>query len=346
MTIEVGLCSFGMSGEIFHAPLISSEPALSLKSILQRESDSASRHYPCAKIVRRFEDLLTDSTIDLIVVNTPNGLHFPMARDALLAGKHVVVEKPFTVTVSDGIELIDLANRQQRHLAVFHNKRLESDHLSLKQVLSEGLLGRLLEVEWHYDRFRSHVTHKRWKEDDVPGAGTWYDLGVHMVDSMLQLMGRPNSVTADFRILRSDAGAPDYFNVRFDYTDHRVILRSSTFVREPGPIVVAHGTLGSFVKRGGDPQEGQLKAGLRPGNKGWGIDDSPALLHIERGGEVIRKEVQAPNGCYESFYRNIAAAIRGKTPLQFLPTEALLAVEMLEAAQESHRKQRTINLRA
>jgi len=342
--LNVALCSYGMSGKVFHAPLITAEPQLNLHTILQRSSDSALANYPNAKIAKSFEDILDDNAIDVIVVNTPNEHHFPMTKAALLAGKHVVTEKPFTLSLAEGEELIALAEEQQKILAVFHNKRLETDHLTVKKILADGSLGRVVEIDWHYDRYRNAITHKLWKEDKLLGSGTWWDLGVHMLDSMLNLLGRPQAVNADMRSLRRAEGSTDYFNVCFHYADIRVLLRSSTFVSEKGATVSLHGDKGSFLKFGQDVQEQQLMNGLRPYQHNWAqhSSDNQGILTIQQENGAQRTQVESERGCYELFYRNIAEAINGKDTLRFGAQQALLAVEMLLAAEESNRLQKTI----
>ncbi|RYY76715.1 MAG: oxidoreductase [Gammaproteobacteria bacterium] len=344
--LNVALCSYGMSGKVFHAPLIAAESQLYLHTILQRSSDSALEDYPYVKIAKSFEEILANPEIDLVVVNTPNEYHYPMTKAALLADKHVVTEKPFTLSLNEGEELINLALQQQKILAVFHNKRLETDHLTVQKILNEGVLGRIVEIEWHYDRYRNVVTHKAWKEDNLPGAGTWFDLGVHMLDSMLTLLGKPQAVSADMRSLRRVDGSTDYFNVYFHYPDMRVLLRSNTFVSEKGATVSLHGDKGSFLKFGQDVQEQQLVKGVRPYLPGWADhgEDNFGILHTQLENGSNRDKVKSERGCYEKFYRNIADAIEGKDTLRFPARQALLAVEMLLAAEESSRLQKTISL--
>ena len=342
--MNVALCSYGMSGKVFHAPLITAEPQLHLHSILQRSSDSALADYPNVCIAKSFEEILQNPLIDLVVVNTPNEHHYSMTKAALLAGKHVVTEKPFTFSVAEGNELIALAQQQAKILAVFHNKRLETDHLTVKKVIDSGELGRVVEVEWHYDRYRKTITHKRWKEDKLPGSGTWFDLGVHMLDSVLQLFGKPIAVNADMRSLRRNEGSTDYFNVCFHYPDMRVLLRSNTFVSEKGAMVSIHGDQGSLLKFGQDVQEQQLMQGKNPSHPDWANhgDDNFAILHTQVTDGSKRQTLASERGCYEMFYRNIANAILGKEDLRFPAQQALLAVEMLLAAEESNRLQKTI----
>lgn len=344
--LNVALCSYGMSGKVFHAPLISAESSLHLHTILQRSEPTALADYPQVTVVKRFEDIIANPEIDVVIVNTPNELHYPMTRDALNAGKHVVVEKPFTLSLAEGEELIALASRQQKILSVFQNKRLESDHLDAQAIIESGRLGRIVEVEWHYDRYRTAITHKKWKEDKLPGSGTWFDLGIHMVDSMLCLWGKPDAVYADMRSLRRAEGSTDYFNVCFHYEDMRVILRSSTYVSEKGATVAIHGDKGSFLKFGQDVQESQLMRGIGPGMPGWARpgDDNYGILHTYHEGVATRETIVGKSGCYEHYYRNIAQAIQGTERLQFLPQQSLLGVSMLLAAEDSANQKTLIKI--
>lgn len=344
--LNVALCSYGMSGKVFHAPLISAERGLYLHTVLQRNEPTALADYPQVNIVKDFEEIIVNPDIHLVVVNTPNELHYPMTKAALLAGKHVVVEKPFTLSMDEGNELIALAKRQQKILSVFQNKRLESDHLDTKNIIESGALGRIVEVEWHYDRYRTNITHKKWKEDKLPGSGTWFDLGIHMVDSMLCLFGKPNGVYADMRSLRRAEGATDYFTSIFYYDDLRVILRSSTFVSEKGATVSLHGDKGSFLKFGQDVQEGQLMRGILPGMSDWAQpgEDNYGVLHTRDHTVSNITSFPGQRGCYEQYYKNIVDAISGAAPLVFLPEQSLLGVELLLAGEESAAQQRLIPL--
>jgi scyllo-inositol 2-dehydrogenase (NADP+) len=343
--LKVALCSYGMSGKVFHAPLITAEPGMQLHSILQRNSESALNDYPQVSIVKSFDDILQNPHIDVVVVNTPNEFHYPMAKAVLEAGKHLVLEKPFVLNLQEGKELITLASQQQKCLAIFQNKRLETDHLTVEKIIQSQQLERIVEVEWHYDRYRNTVTHKRWKEDNLPGAGTWFDLGVHMVDSVLCLFGRPQAIQADMRSLRREDGSTDYFNVCLHYADMRVLLRSNTFVSAKGATVSLHGDKGSFLKFGQDVQEQQMMTGVLPGNPQWAkhAEDNYGLLHLQTPQGVKAERIESETGCYENFYRNIARNISGKEPLRFTAQQALLAVEVLLAAEESHKTQRTVS---
>ena len=342
--IKTAICSFGMSGEVFHAPLVIANAGFELITILQRSSESALAAYPNIKIAKDFKEILEDESIELVIVNTPNTIHFPMAKAALEAGKHVVIEKPITPSSAEAAILIALAKEKNLILSVFHNKRLENDYLTLKSILDQKLVGNPVELHWHYDRFRTHITHKKWKENKLPGAGTLYDLGSHLIDAALRLFGTPEAVTANLRILRAGGESTDCFTIRLDFPTLAVYLASSTMVREPGPQLMLHGTLGSYVKYGSDPQEAQLKAGLRPGMEGWGIEDAAlaGILHTEMEGKIVRKQIVSERSCYEDYYDNIFKAIRHQSPLFVPPEQALQTIQIIEMAEKSHAEKRSV----
>lgn len=345
--LNVALCAYGMSGKIFQAPLIVANRNLRLHTILQRSGDSAKKDYPAVAIVKSLDEILTNPEIDIVVVNTPNEYHFEMAKRALKAGKHVVLEKPMCLTEYEAERLLELADTQGKMLAVFQNKRLEPDHLTVAQVVKSGVLGRLVEVEWHYDRYRREITHKRWKEDPRAGAGTWFDLGIHMIDSMLCIFGAPRAVFADMRSLRRDDGAVDYFNVICYYPDMRVILRSSTYVSEKGATVTLHGDQGSCLKFGQDVQEAQLAKGLLPGMAGFahlGEDNYAQLTLQQPGGGIKRERMAAVTGCYENFYENVVEHILHQKPLVFDGLLPLTGMKILRAAEDSFIQGRIIAL--
>lgn len=344
--IKTAIASFGMSGEVFHAPLIAANPRFKLIVICERTTNKAKLLYPNVKVVRTFEELLADPEIELIVVNTPNELHFPMAQNALLANKHVLVEKPFVISVSQGQELMKLAQSKLLTISVFHNRRWDSDILTLQELISNRNLGKLVEMHWHFDRFRPQVTHKKWKEDDLPGAGVLYDLGVHMLDATVHLFGQPSTITCHLRTVRDTAGAPDYFHIRLGYGQFDAYLHSSTLVREKVPYIALHGAKGSFVKYSSDPQESQLKSGCTPLHEGYGteLEEQYGMLHTEKDGEIVRFAYPSTKGCYEQLYDNIADAIQWKTALKVTTEQALNNVWLIEQAIRSHYEQRTITL--
>jgi predicted dehydrogenase len=273
--VKVGLAAFGMSGRVFHAPLIARHPHFSLSAVCERHGDTARQRHPGVRRARSFDDLLADASLEVVVVNTPDATHHALARQALEAGRHVVVEKPFTGRIGEAQDLAALAVQKGRLLAVFHNRRWDGDFLTVLQLLARGALGRLVECEMRWDRFRPEVAPESWKENAAGESGTLNNLGSHLVDQALVLFGWPQGVTARLSALRDGAEVDDWIDVRLHYPRLEVALKASYVARAAGPRFVLHGTEGSFVKHGVDPQEAALAAGERPDAPGWG-EEPPA----------------------------------------------------------------------
>jgi predicted dehydrogenase len=337
--ITVGLASYGMSGSLFHAPFLSVHPGFVLRSIVERTAHAAGRHYPGTKICRTYAEMLDDPGLDLVVVNTPDPHHAEHARLALEAGKHVVVEKPFTLTVADGAALIDLARSKQRMLAVFQNRRWDGDFMTVRRLVSDGRLGRVFEYEAHFDRFRPVVAVGTWKEEAASGTGTTFNLGSHLIDQALVLFGRPRAVSAVIRTIREHARVDDWFDIRLHYESLLVTLRASYLVPDPGPRYTVRGPQGSFVKSGTDPQEEALKRGERPRTPGWG-QEAPETwgtlaLTTSDGSRIERVPTEA--GDYGLFYDNLHAHLTEGVPLAVPAEEGLEVIRVIEAAHRSSR---------
>jgi scyllo-inositol 2-dehydrogenase (NADP+) len=343
--INVGLVGFGLSGRVFQSPIITSVPGLHLKSVVERHKEESKAFYPWVEIVRDFEALLQDETIDLVVITPPNQFHFEMTQKALLAGKHVVVEKPFTNTSQEASELVELAKKQGKLLSVYQNRRWDGDFQTVRQVVESGWLGELKEVEIHYDRFRNELKPSAWREENKPGSGILFDLGSHLIDQAQTLFGTPDSVQADVRITRKGGQVDDYFDVVLQYGELKVILKSSSLVREEGPHYTVHGTRGSFVKYGMDSQENALKEGVMPSDiSDWGIDPEEmwGILHTEMNGLVVRGQVETIRGDYRGYYQNIVDAIEGKADLAVTPEQARNTIRIIELAMQSSRERREL----
>lgn len=336
--VRVGLIGYGLSGETFHAPLLAADPAFALRVVATRRAEAVAQGGWGARAVAEPEAVLADPEVDLVVIAAPNEVHASLAERALAAGKHVVVDKPFTVTAADAARLATLAERLGLCLTVFHNRRWDGDFLTVQELVAEGRLGRLYTVESHYDRFRPAIK-PRWKEQDVPGGGTLYDLGAHLIDQALVLLGAPESVLADLGRQRPGAQVTDYFHLILRYGELRVILRSGSVVSEPWPRFVLQGEGGGYFKYGLDPQEEQLKAGARPGHPAWGRE--PAERHGElSGGE----RVPTRPGCYEQFYRQLALALAHGGPPPVTAGSAAEVVRVIEAALKSDAEGRRVAL--
>jgi predicted dehydrogenase len=341
--LRVGLASYGMSGSVFHAPLISAHPSFRLVKVLERNKSISKEKYPDVLVVRSFDDLL-ESDIDVVVVNTPNITHYLYAKKAIEAGKHVVVEKPFTTNIKEGEELIDLAQKNNVILTVFQNRRWDSDFLTTQQVLKSKLLGRIVEFEAHYDRYRNYIQSNTWKEQSGQNGGILYNLGSHTIDQALLLFGMPDSVTAIVDSQRTDSKVDDYYHIILAYQGLTVILKSSYLVREEGPRYIIHGTEGSFVKHGIDIQEEALLNGVIPGSVGWGREhkDYWGLINTEANGLHITGKVESLAGNYLDFYTMLYEAIVENKPLLVKPEQALDVIRIIEAAFKSNTEKRTI----
>jgi predicted dehydrogenase len=302
--------------------------------------------YPSIKTYRTLEDMLADNSVELVIVNTPNNTHYEYAKKALNAGKHVVVEKPFTVTVKEGKELIELAKKQNKKLSVYQNRRYDSDYKTIKRVIQQNLLGDLVEVEMHFDRFKEVIIPKVHKEIPGPGTGSLYDLGSHLIDQALQLFGMPEKIFADIQCVRPVSQVDDYFELLLFYKKLRVRLKSSYTVREALPGYIFHGLKGSFIKPKTDVQEEMLQAGKIPGSSDWGTEpeSQKGLLHTEKNGEVIREYIQSEQGNYNEFYDGIYEAIRNDKPLPVNPEESVNVIKIIEAAYKSNQTKCAVDL--
>lgn len=345
-TINVAMASYGMSGMVFHAPLVHVHPHLSFAKVLERSHNRAANRYPQVTTVRTFKELLT-SEIDLVIVNTPDHLHFEMAKAALEAGKHVVVEKPFTVTVAEGEELMALAQQKGVLLSVFQNRRWDGDFMTVQKLTESQLLGELAEFESHFDRFRNYIQPGTWKEQGNTGTGSLYNLGSHLIDQALVLFGKPEALTADLAVTRSGGKVTDYFNVILHYGgSFRAILKSGYLVRQAGPRFALHGHEGSFIKHGLDPQEDALKAGQLPLDQSWGSDPESqwGTLATTVSGMDINGKITTLNGDYRKYYNNVYRAITSGTELAVKPAESLAGIKIIEAAAKSHAQGKTVAL--
>jgi predicted dehydrogenase len=342
--IQVALASYGMSGKVFHAPLITAHPSFQLSTVLERHRNDAVEDYPQVTTVRKYDDLLNDEQIELIVVNTPNAYHFDMTKAALQAGKHVVVEKPFTNTLDEAKELITLAKQQNRLLTVFQNRRLDSDFLTVQKVLEQQLCGRVVEYEAHYDRYRNYIQPDTWKEESGPGSGILYNLGSHMIDQALVLFGMPQSLFAKLSIQRAGGKAPDAYHLILSYPDKQITLKSSYLVRDEGPRYKILGDIGTFTKYGLDRQEDDLKAGKIPGEGDWGSEPEAiwGTLDTELNGLSFRGKIASEAGNYLAFYENLAQTIAGNNQLLVPAEEGAQVIHLIDLAYESDKSGREL----
>jgi scyllo-inositol 2-dehydrogenase (NADP+) len=328
--INTALIGYGLAGRVFHAPLIHHAPDLHLHTIVSSQTETVKTAYPDANVVSGFDAILADQTIDAVVIGTPNALHFPQARAALLAGKHVVVDKPFTTCVADADALMAIAKAQGRVLSVFQNRRWDGDFLTIKKLIEDGALGKLYQFESHFDRFRPTVR-PRWREQAGTGSGMLFDLGAHLIDQALQLFGWPEWISADVTGQRPNAVTDDYFHLTLGYGDVRVLLQSCSFVQRPTCRFAVHGERGSFVKHGLDPQEEQLKTGITPDNAAYGSEDPSAYAELVT---EQTQRVETLRGWYPDFYAGFAATVRGEVDDRFVSAES--ARDVIALIEQAH----------
>lgn len=341
---NVALCSFGMSGWVFHAPFIHVHPGFHFYAVWERTKNLAQEKYPGVKIFRTLEEMLADDAVDLVVVNTPSITHFDFAKKSLLAGKHIIVEKPFTATIPQAEELIALAKKINKKISVYQNRRYDSDYRTVKKILDEGWLGKIVDAEIHYDRFNPALSSKAHKEAPGPGVGCLYDLGSHLIDQAIQLFGMPLGVFADIAINRPGAKVDDYFDLKLFYPEHRMTLKSSYFVREPLPGYVFHGTKGSFIKAKTDVQEINLMAGKLPGTADWGKEPEheKGLLHTEKDGIIIKEYIHSLLGNYSEYYDGIYNAINSNADVPVSAEDGMKVIKVIEAAFKSNKERRVV----
>ena len=317
--VRVGLVGYGLAGAVFHAPLIRACERMKLAAVFTSR-DAPNR-------VDTLDHLIDRS--DLVVVASPNSSHHAVAKRALETGRHVVIDKPFTVTTDEADELIRIANEGRLVLSIFHNRRWDSDFLTVRDLLPR--LGEIQLFEAHWDRFRPEIK-KGWREQPEAGSGLWNDLGPHMIDQALQLFGMADAVEADILAQRADALVDDYFDVTLHYGRRRVCLRSSSLVAAPRPRFGIHGSGASFVKYGLDPQESQLKAGLAPGQPAFGVDTSDGMLTFADG---ARQSVATRRGNYAAFYVGVAASILDGAPVPVQAEDARAGLELISLARRA-----------
>lgn len=329
--IRVALIGYGYAGKTFHAPLIAATPGLSLALIASSDAAKVLVDWPDVEVENDPYRAINRGDIDLIVIATPNVTHAPLAQAALQSGKHVVVDKPFTVSAAEARALERLSSDSHKLLSVFHNRRWDSDFLTLKEILESGSLGEVLYVESRFDRFRPEVK-ARWREQAGPGSGLWYDLGPHLLDQALTLFGEPQTVRGTLATQRPDAQTTDWFQAQLDYGRLQVVLSASMLIAAPLPRFAVHGTQGSWIKYGLDIQEEQLKAGMKPGDDGWGAELKPGRIYRAEGGE---ESSPLARGDYRVYYSEVAAAIRGDGLNPVTPAQACKVMDIIEQIAEA-----------
>lgn len=345
--IITAIASFGMSGQVFHGPFLKVNSGFRVTQILERSKNLSSKLLPNAEIVRSFDQILANPKIELVIINTPDIFHFEMAKQALKAGKNVVIEKPITQKCADAVELIRLAKQNNVLLTVYQNRRWDGDFLTVKKVLAESKLGRLVEFESNFDRYRHFIKPNTWKEQGGDEySGVLYNLGSHMVDQIYLLFGKPKAVTAHLKIVRNAGVITDYYNIRFEYEGFSALTKCSYLVKNAGPRYIIHSEFGTFNKFGLDPQEDELKAGNLPVGENWGTEPQEewGTIFYEKNGVDYEELVETIPGNYGIFYENVYDVIRKGSELFVKPEDTVEVLKLLEACKESNLEKRTVIL--
>jgi scyllo-inositol 2-dehydrogenase (NADP+) len=345
--VRVGLIGFGLAGQAFHAPVIRGVRGMELACILERRGTKAHEKYPDVRVARTVDELLSDASIQLCVIATPNDSHYELTRACLLAGRDVVVDKPFAPTLRESQELVRLAAERGRIITVYQDRRWDGDFQTVQKIVASGALGKIVEYECRYDRFRLEPKANAWRERATqPAAGVLFDLGPHVIDQALVLFGEPQSITASAFCQRETSQVDDAFDVCFEYPGLRAMLRARIIAFAPGPHFLIHGTKGSFVKYGMDPQEPLLRGENAPQGFDWGPDwgTDPEELWgtLSLVGEPSER-VKTERGDYRGFYENVRDAIENKSPLAIMPEQALRTMRATILAHKSSREKRTVS---
>lgn len=336
---RVGLLGWGNAGRFFHAPLIHAVPGLDLATIVTSRP-GVQEQYPGVRIATTVDSVLNDATIDLVVVATPHKLHAPHAQAALAAGKHVVVEKPLATSAAEAEALIAETRAANRLLAAYHNRRWDGDFMTVQKLVASGLLGDLYAYESHWPLYRPTLRGV-WRENPDDLGGVLYDLGPHMIDQVLVLFGKPQSVCAEIATHRAGCRVDDFFRLHLCFPSGL----SATLVVDmmapiSGPRFHLRGTQGSFEKRGLDPQEAALRAGKTPAGEDWGVEPPVAWGRLcvgDLAGLAFDGQIATMPGDYRQFYRGVYEALRGDGPPPVDPEDAALQLRIIEAALESAR---------
>lgn len=333
--IKTGLLSYGMSGSIFHAPFLATNPGFDFKAVVERHEKKAVLKYPGIISYNSVEELFNDDSIELVVVNTPNYTHYDFASRALQAGKHVLVEKPAAVNSDEAKALFETAREMNKVVMVYQNRRYDSGFLLAREIIETGRLGNLMEVHLRMDRYKMEIGRKAFKESNtMPGNGLLYDLGPHLLDNAISLFGKPLSFEKTTGIFRPGSEVVDYFHFHLHYPHQlNVFLTSGLLMAEPGYGFVVNGTKGSFMKYAADPQEKQLDGGMMPTHPDFGKEGDGYLAKLVTIGEDSQRKIEwlaAPRGNYNEIFTAVYETVRNGAPFPVTEEQVLWQLEMLE----------------
>ncbi len=335
--IKTGIIGFGLSGKAFHAPFLHVHSGFEMVKVVERHKAESKEIYPYVEVVKNYKEVLADPEIELVVHCTPNTLHFPMVKESLKAGKHVIIEKPFTNSSKEADELIELAEKKNLKIFVYQNRRWDGDFLTIQKLIKSGVIGDIEYFEVHFDRYSPEFKKDAWREEKLPGSGVLYDLGPHLIDQALNLFGLPVQIKADVQAQRNNSKVDDYFRIKFQYPDKKAVLTAGVLVKELGPRFIIHGSKGSFIKYGIDPQEEPLRNGKMPEGEDWGIEspDKWGFVTIGYEDEDFDGRIKTEAGYYMGFYDNVYNVLKNNAEMVVKPGEARDVTRMIELAFKS-----------
>lgn len=332
--IITGILSYGMSGRVFHAPFVDISPLFDLYAVTERSTKKANERYRQVISYNSVDELLRDPKVELVIVNTPNNTHFEFAKKALEAGKHILVEKPFASSSEEAKQLFDLGRQKECKVMVYQNRRFDSDFQNVKSVIKSGKLGRLIEVNFRFDRYRREISQKTFKEQPLPASGLKYDLGPHLIDQVISLFGKPLAVKGTSGIFRPDSQVDDYIHYHLIFPENlNVFVTSSLLVAHPLPAFVVHGTEGSFIKSRSDGQETQLDQGLSPNDPDYGVEPDGSEGHltiIDKGGNKKTEYITSLRANYNHLFNAVYSTVRNNEPFPVKEEEIIWQMEILE----------------
>lgn len=341
--INTAIIGFGLSGRVFHAPFLHCHSGFNIVKIVERNNSYSKDIYPYVDVVKDYQEVIHDTNIDLIIVCTPNVYHYQLTKEALNAGKHVVVEKPFATTSKEADELIEIAEKVNRQIFVYHNRIWDGDFLTIEKLVMDNTLGNINYYESHFDRYVPEIKNKRsWKNTKIPANGVLFDLGSHLIHQAITLFGLPQTINAIISTNREESNVDDYFVLTMQYPTLTAVLKSDMLVKDNELRFVVKGDKGSYTQYGIDPQEAELNKGIMPVGEEWcnGDDTNYGNLHTIRENKINRLET-AP-GNYMLFYENVYDVLVNKQSLIIEPAEGRDVIRICEVAKESQAQQKTI----
>jgi len=333
--LVTALLAYGMSGKLFHAPFVHFHEGFAFAGVFEHNNKRVKADYPDVKSYDSLQEVLDDQTIELVIVNTPSNLHVEHTRQALLAGKHVLVEKPFAPTVKEAKELFELGRRVNRKIMIYQNRRFSSDFAVTKDVIHSGKLGDIIEMHLRYDRYRPEIGPKAFKENPFPASGIVYDLAAHLLDQVICLFGKPDSYRKITGVYRENSKVDDYGHIHLVYPGRKnIFVTTSLLVADPLPGIVIHGSKGSFLKSFCDSQEDQLIAGMKPGNAEFGKEadgKEGRLTSVSSSGDKKTEMIPSARGKYIDLFEAVYQHVKNDAPFPVKEEEVLIQLEILES---------------